>query len=169
MNKKGIITLAQTSAVVIVLLTIGIILTVGLLILADLQTEASTSTASVSVINESRTGIVVNQTFNLNERGVKIDFVAIDLVAMINSSNITIDANNYTFDSAGTITMTNASNIFEDGRLNFSYTFTETAQTFALNGSIQAQEGIDTIASFQSIFGIVIAAAVVLGLVVIFR
>ena len=44
-----------------------------------------------------------------------------------------------------------------------------TAGTFARNATVEAEQGLDTIASFQSIFGIVVAAAVVLGLVALFR
>lgn len=44
-----------------------------------------------------------------------------------------------------------------------------TAGTFARNATTEAEEGLDTVASFQSIFGIVVAAAVVLGLVALFR
>lgn len=44
-----------------------------------------------------------------------------------------------------------------------------TAGSFARNATTEAEQGIGTVADFQSIFGIVIAAAVVLGLVALFR
>lgn len=96
-NKKGVITLGQAGTVVIVLLTVGIVLVVGLLVLADLKAQV-VSTLSLNVSNASSIG-----------------------------------------------------------------------ESFAYNGSQSAEEGLDVIASFQSIFGIVVAAAVVLGLVALFR
>ena len=100
-SKKGIITLGQTSAVVIVLLTIGIVLVTGLLIMAEVDQQ-------------------VQETVNCN------------------------DTEN-------------------QGTLGSCFGFV------AFNGTQSAQEGLDVIASFQSIFGIVVAAAVVLGLVALFR
>lgn len=169
-NKKGVITLGQATIVIIVLLTIGVVLTAGLLVLAELQDEATTATASSTVGNESHTGVTQGVAFVVDKRTANTDgFVGTD-ITVVNSTGVVMDSGNYTFSStAGTYTMANTTDLYPDGILYINYSFTETERDFAFNSSRSSEEGVDTIASFQSIFGIVVAAAVVLGLVALFR
>ena len=101
LGKKGVIGLAQTPAVVIVLLTIGIVITVGMLIIAEVEDQVESTTGCNDTANQGSVGSCFGE--------------------------------------------------------------------IAFNATQSTQEGLDVLASFQSIFGIVVAAAVVLGLIVLFR
>lgn len=103
-TKKGLISLSQAPAIVIVLLVIGIVLTVGQLIMADVEEQIESTLGCTDGGSDQMAGSSFNCTTSI-----------------------------------------------------------------AFNATKSAQEGTDAISQFQSIFGIVIAAAIVLGVVSIFR
>ena len=104
-RKKGAVPLSQAAPLVIVLLTIGIVVTTGLLIMAEVDEEVQETVNS---------GAGCNDTENIGTSGSCYGYLA-------------------------------------------------------YNATLEAQEGIDTLSSFQSIFGIIVAAVIVLGLIVLFR
>ncbi|KKK60722.1 hypothetical protein LCGC14_3021510 [marine sediment metagenome] len=172
LNKRGIITLAETSNVVIILLTVGIVLVVGLLILAEVDDEVAerAGTSSQTANNETHSGIadntaIVVDLFNSDQLARSL---SVAVVTNATADGAVLPAANFSVSNDGTVTpLTGTAAFFPN--LNISYTIGETTRTAAINGSQGAQEGLNTIASFQSIFGIVVAAAIVLGVITIFR
>ena len=176
LNKRGLLNLSDAAPIVIILMTIGIVLTVGLLIIAEVevQTISSGNLATTAVVGNETHGTIADATaFSVDTvTGVQINR-ALGSVIVTNATGpaqVVVPDSNYTVDaSAGTVTPIAPSNAAFSGGWNVSYTLSETTRSIAINSTQSTQEGINVLASFQSIFGIVVAAAIVLGVITLFR
>lgn len=170
MDNRGGIRISDAPNIIVVLIIVGIFLGLGAIIMLQFQDAQADTVATATVTNESQSSVVQGTAFSLDQLATHdVGFSATDLVAMVNNSNVHIAAGNYTFTAAGTITMANTTNLFEDGVVNFSYTYTATDENDFWNITEDTTSGLDTVSSFQTVIAVVVAAAIILGVVLLIR
>ena len=157
LNKKGM-SLNDMYPAVITIVLIGVLLGAGLYILAALsdgiQTSYSGSQVGINTTSGSTTLTDASKTsFNLS---------SIDTSTYNNGTAIT----NYTFTGAGVITW-GADIVAQAGAqtVNLTYTYTYDADGKAETALTSVITGLDDFASWIGIIVVVIAAAIVLGVV----
>jgi len=152
------------SPIVLTLIIIGVLFGAGLYVLSEFSGKV-VETLTVDVANETTTSIV-------NETGVSLSAsiakdVSCTVTSVINAINNTIfTSGNYTSDaSACTITYAGVGT-FNDTLWNVSYTFSATNATAASAGIGNASQGIGDLAGWIPIIVIVLAAAIMIGIVI---
>ncbi len=83
------------------------------------------------------------------------------------TANNFVDQGNYTFRGTGIISIDNSTDYGTNW--NFSYTYTETEQDAFYNSTADGLEGLSTISGFNPIIAVVIAAAIILGVIFLIR
>ncbi len=181
MNKKGIINFADTPTIVIALVVIGIFLAVGALIMTEFNVT-QTETFSSTVVNETHAGTTApSQNITLDNSGQRQFTVNCATVVVTNAtgsgfpalppgSNVTCLDSSYTKNATAPV-FTNLILINDTygSTLNITYSFTATDQNTFFNASQETLQGLDTLASFQTIIAVVVAAAVILGVIFLIR
>ena len=164
MNNKGA-SLDNLYPAVLAILTIGIALGLGIFILS--QTGDAISTTTLSVVNETVTGLAVagDGVATISDCGAH-DYTFIDVKNY--SDGVVLTAANYTTDSYGFIYAT-AGSEYIDQNVNVSYTYTGTGDT-STTGPCGAMSttgtGIGGMAAWIAVIVVVLAAAIVLGIVI---
>ena len=165
MNKKGT-SLDNLYPAVLAILMIGIALGLGIFILNE--TGDAISTDTLSVVNETVTGLAV-----AGDSVAAVDYCgAHDFVisAIFNSTGgeEILGATNYTTDTDGAIYAT-AGSEYIDENINVSYSYTGTGDTSTTGpcGSMDTTgTGLGGFATWIAVIVVVLAAAIVLGIVI---
>jgi len=144
---------------VITLILIGIVLGIGIFILSSIEDNVD-STTSVTVSSES---VFINETGDTLAGASARDFAAATLTGLWNATK-TYEVGNATLSAAGVLTNATAL-VFEDAGVKVNYTYTYSADTEASTSVNQTIAGMATFADWIAIIVVVIAAAIVLGIV----
>ncbi len=171
-NKKGVISLREVPTAVMLLVTIGILLGIGALILATMQ-DTQKNSISNTAANETHPVGNASATylgFAVNSSGPDYFLVSIDNV-INTTSGANIEAGNYSFNANGSIdwigNATWSINLTDQVDISYTYSTRDLDSFYNITGS--ANEGLENFSDFQPIIAIVIAAAVILGLVFLIR
>lgn len=172
-NKKGVVSLKDVPAAVMVLVVIGIFLGIGAIILQEIQDNQQTQSGDATVNNETQATIVQDTVTTLDAKTAGTLEFASSIFNVVNNSvveaeRIVIDSGNYTDGGDGTFTPTNTTPIGAAG-WNVSYTWSQVEQTAFYNTTVNSLDGTEDFSSFMPIIAIVIAAAVILGVVFLIR
>jgi len=148
--------LNEIPGIVQLLTVIGIFLAIGALVLVGVQ-DTQVSTAGIT--NESVTP-VLNTAVSLS-RNELLD----GSVKLVNNSNAApLASTDFSVNNeAGSVTVTNNSFVAGGGTVNATFTY-KVQDTF-FNISQDSIGGLSGFSEFQSLIGLVVAAAVILGLV----
>ena len=170
LNRKGQISLQNTPEIVLLFVIIGIFLTVGALILAEVQDKQKDTANSREIVNESHTVAAPVQGNNFTLDEVRVDFSGTLTTVLVSNTttDTVVDNANFTFGATtGILTIVNSSNY---GTLfNVTYSFSETTQDVFFNSTTDSLEAIGTISSFTPIIAVVVSAAIILGIVFLMR
>lgn len=164
-NKKGAVQLSEAPAIVILLVTVGIILGIGALVVQQVK-DNQISTFSSTVTNTTFTAA---QTFtNLTLQPNHLDVgISNDTGLFVSNTSGILQPYRLT---ATTITVYNQTSLGNGTNgFNITYTFSATDQNAFHNTTTEALSGLRDFASFQSIIAIVVAAAIIIGLVFLLR
>lgn len=158
MNRKGA-TLGDLYPAVLTIVLVVLVLGIGLFILSEMQTSISNDLTSVT-----------NETITPTTAGVSVAEVSecgasnFAVVIIQNATNgPVIDSGNYTFSSAGLLANTSAE--FKDA-WNITYNYRgsgDATYCTAINTSVA---GIAGLATWIAIIVVVLAAAIIIGLVI---
>lgn len=171
-NKKGVISLNSVPAAVMTIVVIGIFLGIGAIIIQEIQDNQQKDTALATVNNETVDTITFEAAITLGAKTAgRLEFTS-TIFNVVNNSDvevdrIVIDNTNYTDNGDGTFTPKNSSTWLTGW--NVSYTWSEVEQSSFYNTTTNSLEGTDDFSSFMPIIAIVIAAAVILGVVFLIR
>lgn len=148
------ITLKQLSGIAIMVVTIAIILSVGSDVVSNVQTNVDTST--LAVVNE--TVSLVNGTNVLDYR--------IGSISELKNATDLIDASNYSITSLDRLAFAPRyeDTTWVDG-VNYSVTYTALLDSAAYNATSFGLDANNTLASWLPVIAIIIAAAVVIGMI----
>jgi len=153
------------SPIVLTLIIIGVLFGAGLYVLSEFSDKVLT-TLEVSVPNETTT-TVVNETGVSLQASIAKDSVCTVLSVINYTTNTVIASGNYTYDStACTITFAALDGDWNNSLWNVSYSFTATNATAASAGIGNASGGIGDLAGWIPIIVIVLAAAIMIGIVI---
>ncbi|HJX50253.1 MAG TPA: hypothetical protein VJ438_02210, partial [Candidatus Nanoarchaeia archaeon] len=117
-------------------------------------------TTAVTVSSES---VFINETGDTLAGASARDFASATLTGLWNAT-ATYDVGNATLSAAGILT-NSSDHVFEDAGVKVNYTYTYSADTEASTTVNQTIAGIGDFADWIPIFVVVIAAAIVLGIV----
>ena len=160
MNDKRGLGLGDLYPAVLTIVLIGIIVGIGIFILTE--TSDAVSNTEITVTNE--TGINATQGVAVSHAS---DCGFSDFAVVEANNGSEIGAGNYTID-ADLGTITNASAEFQDSLWNVTYTYKGTTDTSTTSycGVMETTEtGIGGFATWIAVIVVVLAAAIVLGIV----
>jgi hypothetical protein len=162
-NKKGQMGLASLYPAVLAIIIIGIALGIGIYVLN--QTGLATSTTAFTVTGEN-----VTVASNLATVATADDcgFQTFALLTVANGSGSSINLNNFTT-SASDGTISNASGVglgfgVQAWRVNYTYVGAQTGSSYCSTISTTST-GLGGLASWIAVIVVVLAAAIVLGIV----
>lgn len=163
MNKRGV-GLGDLYPAVILIILVGLVIGIGIFVLN--QTSDAISSTDIAVVNESM--VFTNgsglQVATAADCGAS-NFV---ITSVWNNSDGVIPTSNYTFSSVGTLTAGDGS-IYEDVPANVSYTYKgtrDTSSTGACGVMSTTSTATGTLADWIAVIVVVLAAAIVLGIVI---
>ena len=163
-ERKGQVTLSQTPNLISVLIVIGFFLAIAALVIQEFR-DSDVGTTNAAQINDTVTGAATRVQLANTELAVGSERVH-NASGLGGTSGELIDATNYTMDfGGGGITMDDSR--WNSQAINVSYDFR--VQNTFFNSTRSTDEGIAGLGDFQSLFGIIIAAAVVLGVIMLIR
>jgi len=163
MNKKGL-TLSSIYPAVLAIVVVGIVLGLGLYILVEVNKGISSDT--ITIVNETPVtfagtpGTALGQASDCQAR----DFV---INLLYNGSEEELNSDNYTVTAAGNLVATVA-NEFIGQDMNVSYTYTGTERTSTTDPCTTMETtgtGLAGFADWIAVIVVIIAAAIVLGIV----
>lgn len=172
-KKAQAITLNGLYAATLLLITVGIAIGIGIFILN--ATADATSTTPYTIVNESRLASNIDDANGVTLTGGSVcgshDFV---INTVINGSNLThvIDAPNYTVDSSsGRFSNLTGDGMNEGATLGWNITYSyigssSNDSTSSCRALITTSEGVGGFASWIAVIVVVLAAAIVLGIVI---
>jgi len=148
---------------VLTIVLIGIILGIGLYVLSELEDQMYNS-ASVSKTRED--GCYVNDTgFTVSNASLGLTDFSLDTVVIYNVTKV-LTSGNYTFTSAGVITNATAAVGWLPSYLwTINYTYSYNVDTDATDAVNETIAGLGDFAGWIAVIVVVIAAAIVLGIV----
>jgi len=164
MKKKGQTGLNALYPAVLTIVLVGIILGVGIFVLTEVSEGVAVD--SLTVVNETvvftnNSGLSVATASDCGAR----DFA---ITSVWNASDRLIASPNYTFSTSGLLTAADGTE-FEDCNANVSYTYTGTKRTGTTDPCstlTTTGTGVGTLASWIAVIVVVLAAAIVLGIVI---
>jgi len=165
MNKKGM-SLGDLYPAVLVIVLVGIVLGIGMYVLASTTTTISND--DIAVINESivftnNTGLAVATAGDCGAS----DYEATEVWNA--TTVLLVPANNYTLSSTGTLTPATTTSAFIGDTVLVSYTYSgaldQTSTSYC--GALETTtDGLGTFATWIAVIVVVLAAAIVLGIVI---
>jgi len=152
--------LQDIPSIVIMFITIGITLVISVLVFQGFSDEAI-DLDTYDIGNETITGELTTAVSLAND-----DLVSGTVVATNATGGETISDTLYTVNlPAGTFTVTDTG--WDTESINVSYDYTEPHQSASYELLQEGIGGLDNISNFQPLFGLVIVASVILGLIFI--
>lgn len=152
----------QISGLSIGLVTIGVILVVGLLVLANMKTQIAGQLPSRTSINES-----VTWTNNTLAQLAYRNVYSLSCNTVYNGTNgVVIGAGNYTCSTTG-ITIINQTDVSFKSPALVTYTFQPFDEGYNATSSVQTS--VNTVPGWLTIVVIVIIGSILIGLVLAFR
>ena len=162
-NKKGM-TLNSIYPAVLTIVLIGIVLGIGIYILAELRTNVAT-TQTGSDVNVNVSSTEPTNTTTLSDAS-KDGYTLLTVSVYNHTGVLAIPASNYTFNSSGTITWVPELTIAAGERfLNISSTYTYDEVNSPEETINDTVDGLADFAGWIAVIVVVIAAAIVLGIV----
>jgi len=150
---------------VLTIVLIGLVLGIGLYVMSEVREEIATEyTGSDTAVNITATS-PANTTTLTDSTSDDYYLKSIDSVVYENGSSTTIPSSNYSFTSTGIITWADELVAVTDNRVNITTTYiydVANSPEEAVNDSL---EGLDDFASWIAVIVVVLAAAIVLGIV----
>ena len=176
-NRKGQIGIGDSPNIVLALVVIGIFLSVAALIMTEFQSPTTLNpNFNTAIPNETHSATTApNQNITLDASGHRDFTINCDTLEVFNATGaakvLTAGVNFTCLDSSYGKEFVNQVLINDTygSTLNVSYTFTAKVQNYFLNSTDQTLEGLDTLSSFQTIIAVVVAAAIILGVVFLIR
>ena len=164
MNNKGA-SLGNMYPAVLTILLIGIVLGIGVYVLSE--TSDAISNTEITIVNESIT--LTNVTGSAVATATDCGASNFAITEVWNATTILlVPTNNYTFSTTGTLTPI-AQSPFIDNTVLVSYTYdgtTDTSSTGYCEALETSGEGVGGFAAWIAVIVVVLAAAVVLGIVI---
>jgi len=161
-NKKGM-TLDDIYPAVLTIVLIGIILGIGIYVLAELRTNVATDkTGTDDEVNVTAT--IGANTTTLTD-STKDDYQLNSVVVISNNGTYTIPTTNYSFTSAGVITWVNDFVAKSSYEVNISSVYIYDFAGSPEAGINDTVDGLADFAGWIAVIVVVIAAAIVLGIV----
>jgi len=162
MNNRGM-SLGNLYPAVLAVIIVGVALGLGIYVLNE--TGDAISTTTITVINETVVGAATPGTAvaTATDCGAH-DFV----ISQVHNETVLLNSANYTFASNGYLILTTANEFIGD-ELNVSYTYTgttDTSSTGACGVLSTTSTGTAGFASWIAVIVVVLAAAIVLGIVI---
>ena len=161
-NKKGF-QLTEIPQLVIVLLVIAIVLGVGATVLTQVRSTQTSSSASdlrsADITATNASAVVYNGEFNT---------LACSGVAIYNGTNAKRVTSEFTLTSAFqscTAQITGGNNTIQGKTVEVNYTKTRETFSLAYNVSSQGLQGQTDFSEWQATFVVILAAAVILGII----
>lgn len=159
--------LEDISPAVVAILLIGLILGIGIYVMAEVRTNVATDyTGSDVDINVTDTD--PTNTTTLNDAS-KDDYF-LDSIAVVNRTGTTVPTSNYSYSDDGVVTWSDdavaGNEIIPTGEtVNITSTYTYDATDSPEEGIGGAMDGLLDFAGWLAVIVVVIAAAIVLGIV----
>jgi len=164
MNKKGQ-GLRGLYTAILTLLLIGIVLGIGIYVLSS--TSDAISTETITTYNETITGLsnTTGDYISVYDDCGAHNFQILDVT---NETDGTIlSSGNYTFDTLGLLKGTTGIYIGQDVNVSYYYTGTSDTSTDGACGVMSTTStGVGTMADWIAVIVVVIAAAIILGIVI---
>lgn len=148
---------------VMTIVMIGLVLGIGIYVMSETRTNVATDyTGSDNSVNVTATS--PGNTTTLSDSS-KDDYLLSSVDSVINSSGDTLASTEYSFTEAGVVTWSDAQVALGNNIVNITSTFTYDAEgspEAAINDSL---ESIGDFAGWLAVIVVVLAAAIVLGIV----
>lgn len=159
LNKKGF-QLTEVPQLVIVLLVVAIVLGVSATVLTEIRgTAAMTGTATSLESDTFTADNVTVQTFNSDS-----DLISCGSVALYNGTNVKVVTGNFTITGC-TALLSDDDALFNSSTITANYTKTRTTYLYAYNITTDGLASQDSFSGWQITFVVIIAAAVILGII----
>ncbi len=168
-SKKAQVTLGGLYAATLLIVTVGIAIGIGIFVLNE--TADATSTTAYSVTNETQLSANIDDAAGSTLSGGSVcGSQAFVISTVYNNSNTTdiFTSGNYTVDEESGV-LTNLSGDRMGTNWNVTYTYTgaiSNATTSACRALTTTGTGVGTFASWITVIVVVLAAAIVLGIVI---
>jgi len=153
---------------ILTIVLIGVVLGLGIFIMSSIRTEvATTQIGTDDNVNVTGSDTGAGNYSTLGDAS-KDDYTLTGITELINETGDTVPSSNYTWTAAGVVTWTDTSIVAQDNPdylVNISSTYTydvPNSPEEAINDSL---EGLAGFAGWIAIIMVVIAAAIVLGIV----
>jgi len=173
-NVKGQVSLSNLQTYVIAFVTIGVAGTVGLNIMGTLETSMTEDVVIDSEQDQPSSPLPSNYTLDQSTQGdfveIKDGSVTVVLEDSSAGTNITLSESsdyNVYYDSGNVELQSSPGGVTYDDTSDHVYTdyTAEVEDTETRKGSQNATEGLNELLNFLPVIGLVVAAAVVIGLV----
>ena len=164
-QKKAAITMDRLVPIILGIVIAGMVMGAGSIVLSKFAENIQTTTGGFRVSNETLT---VRSIFaNTSAASSNASFVSLTNVLVINSTGKEIiGVGNYTIDStAGTIVLINIA--YNNTLLDWTYDYTLNNNPVEYLATKNASQGVLEIASFMPTIGVIVAAIIIIGLVML--
>jgi hypothetical protein len=155
--------LKELLPIAIAFVVVAIFLSIGL----DVMNEVQSSTREVVTTNiYNETAYINGTTYYFGGGNASTDAGTYTIIYAINNNSISIKAANWTLDSTRGSIRNASTNTYFYNYANISYSFTSSVTGYAYNSTRQGLVGGTKIVSWLPTIGIVLGAAVVIGILI---
>lgn len=153
--------------IIVTILLVGLLLGIGIYVMSEVRTNVATDyTGADNLVDINATQPTNTTTLSDSTK----DDYALSAVTVVNESGFTVPSHNYSFTDAGVVTWAAdlvAGNVYVAAgeTVNISSTYTYDADNSAEQGIGDAMDGLLDFSSWIAVIVVVLASAVVLGIV----